>query len=124
MCPGCGLHGVLVSAIGKCWHDPFSKAEARLRVVAWLEKGWVSAKEGADLVAQIDTSPLPELEVIGIRPPRYTVMLYPLMQRRVVVLVKRPQPTPAKAAPTPPPAPPKPRPPATIEVEGEKHPLN
>lgn len=120
---------MLVSVTGKCWHDPFSKAEARQRVAAWLEKNWISAKESADLIAQINTSSLPELEILWKRPPRYTATIYRPTQRRVVVLTKQPQPTPAEAAPTPPPAPPKPEPPkpprpATIFIEGKIQSLN
>lgn len=118
MCPGCGLHAVLLSG-RKQYALSFTKRGARKLVFEWWQQDVIGATDIPVLIGAISTSPLPERQHSCQKSIRYLVTLDPSYGYKPPPQeVVPPQPAP------PPPAPPRPQPPATIFIEGKTQPLN
>lgn len=125
MCPGCGLHGILLSGdlpYALC----FTKQDTRLLLYKWWEQGIVERDEVVRLVEDICASPLPEIQRSYQKSIRYQVALPPSYGYKREQQAPSPAEANAAEPPPPPPAPtpPKPPRPATIFIEGKTQSLN
>ena len=125
MCPGCGLHGVMLSG-NKPYALCFTKRGARLKLYEWWKQGIVEQDEVVRLVEVICASPLPEFQHSCQKSIRYQVDLPPSYGYKREQQAPPPAEMRAAEPPHPPsaPTPPKPPRPATIFIEGKTQSLN